>query len=775
MMGRVSLLKFAGYGLLAVLFVSGCSSNKPTNKTTTTPVLGVASTHSGSFTQGQQGATYTVTVSNSGTGATSAAVTLTDTVPSGMTLVSMAGTGWTCSSNSCTRSDALATSSSYPAVTVTVNISASATSPLVNQVSVSGGGSVAATANDSTTINPSNQPVLTITKTHQGNFALSQQNATYTVMVSDAANAPSTAGTVTVTDTIPSGLTLVSMAGTGWTCVTNTCTRVDALAGGASYPAITVTVNVAANASTPQVNQVTVSGGGAASASAQDSTTITGGATAGCGGAPGGSEILVSGKYAFFLQGFQGSNAGTPIASAGSFSADGAGNITGGEVDFNGASGASHLAVTSSGSLYKVALDPTGAGYMGCLTLSTSASSATFHFSLGGKNGSNIFTKGRIIRFDDTTGTGTRGSGVLRLQDATAFSTGDTSQLKSNYAFGLDGVDFAGGHFAIAGSFALNPPNGAVSNLAFDADDAGSLLSNVTGGTGTFTTDSSTPTTGYFLFTLSAGGNTNHEAVYVVNANEFFVLQTDAFGSGNSIISGRGVVTASSFTQSSLSGQYIIHLTGIDTSCTVNSTPAQCADVNLGLLDLTSGTLSGTLYEYEIGNVTPAQTISGGTYTVASSSGRVTLTGAGNHPPVAYLAVPATDGISVFFVGTDNSSAFGIAESSSGSFTTAGLAGNYFFSTEDPGDNTVASEVGVASVTSGGVVIGTGDQSGSNGLGSQAISATVSITNSNGIGTVTSGSDPAVPAITNGTKLFFIDEGGTGGTDPATIVVVEQQ
>ncbi len=772
MMRRVSLLKFSLFVFLAALFVSGCSSKKAAS-TTTAPVLGVASTHSGSFTQSQQGATYTVTVSNSGTSATSATVTLTDTVPSGMTLVSMAGTGWTCSSNSCTRSDALAASSSYPSVTVTVNVSASATSPLANQVSVTGGGSASASASDSTTVNPSNKPVLTITKTHQGNFALSQQNATYTVTVSNAASAPSTVGTVTVTDTIPSGLTLVSLAGTGWTCVTNTCTRVDALAGGASYPSITATVNVAANASTPQVNQVSVSGGGSSSASAQDSTTITGGAT-GCSGAPGGSENLLSGKYAFLVQGFQGSNAGTPIEAAGSFAVDGAGNVTSGELDFNGASGASHLAINSSGSLYKVALDPTGAGYMGCLTVSTSAGTPTFHFALGGKNGSNIFTKGRIIRFDDTTGTGTRGSGVLRLQDATAFSTGDTTHLKSNYAFGLDGTDFAGGHFAIGGSFALNPANGAVSNLVFDADDAGSLLSNVTGGSGTLTTDSSTSTTGYFLFTLSAGGNTNHEAIYFVNANEFYVVQTDAFSSGESIIGGTGVVTASSFSLSSLNGNYIVHLTGTD-SCTINSVTSPCANANLGLLTFSAGTASGTLYEYTLGNIKPAKTLSG-SYTVDSSSGRVVLAGLGGNSPVAYLAIPSTDGISAFFIGTDSTAISGLAEASSGSFTTNGLIGNYFVGTADPGDNTVASEVGVVSVASGGVVSGTADDSGPSGLqGGQTISATISVTNSNGIGTVTSGSNPASPAITNGTRLFFIDEGGSGGTNPAVIVVVEQQ
>jgi uncharacterized repeat protein (TIGR01451 family) len=118
---------------------------------------------------------------------------------------------------------------------------------------------------------------LSITKTHSGNFTQGQANATYTVTVSDGANSAPTSGTVTVTDTIPSGMTLASMAGTGWTCSFTTCTRDDVLAAGSSYPAITVTVDVDSDASSPQVNLVIVSGGGSASAKATDSTTIASG------------------------------------------------------------------------------------------------------------------------------------------------------------------------------------------------------------------------------------------------------------------------------------------------------------------------------------------------------------------------------------------------------------------------------------------------------------------------------------------------------------------
>ena len=51
-------------------------------------------------------------------------------------------------------------------------------------------------------------PVLTITKTHVGNFTPGQI-ATFTLTVSNAANAGPTVGTVTVGDFPPAGLKLL--------------------------------------------------------------------------------------------------------------------------------------------------------------------------------------------------------------------------------------------------------------------------------------------------------------------------------------------------------------------------------------------------------------------------------------------------------------------------------------------------------------------------------------------------------------------------------------
>ena len=241
------------------------------------PALSIVKSHSGSFTEGQQNATYSVGVSNAlGAGATSGTLTVTENVPSGLSLVSMSGGGWSCppNGNTCTRNDPLAPGGSYPAITVTANVSPTAGSPLVNSVTLSLSGLDPLTGYDPTTI-IQNPPVLSISKTHTGNFAQGQFNDTYTVTVSNASAAGPTSGTVTVTENVPSGLTLVSMSGNGWTCPPNgnTCTRGDPLMPGLSYP-LTVMVNVSPTAASPQVNGVSVLGGGAATANATDPTTI---------------------------------------------------------------------------------------------------------------------------------------------------------------------------------------------------------------------------------------------------------------------------------------------------------------------------------------------------------------------------------------------------------------------------------------------------------------------------------------------------------------------
>ena len=89
-------------------------------------------------------------------------------------------------------------------------------------------------------------------------------------------SASATSGTVTVSDSLPNVFTASNISGSGWSCNLSpaSCTRSDALAAGANYPAITLIVKVAQNASGTVTNQATVSGGGPSSGSASSQTPI---------------------------------------------------------------------------------------------------------------------------------------------------------------------------------------------------------------------------------------------------------------------------------------------------------------------------------------------------------------------------------------------------------------------------------------------------------------------------------------------------------------------
>src|SRR5207249_2456629 len=133
---------------------------------------------------------------------------------------SMSGTGWTCPAGgtSCNRSTALAPSTSYAPITLTVNVAANAAATVTNTVTVGGGGETNTannTANDLTNI-VQLAPDLTITKSHAGSFTQGQTGV-YTITVTNS-GAGSTSGTVTVPDPLPTRLRPSSMSGTGWTC-----------------------------------------------------------------------------------------------------------------------------------------------------------------------------------------------------------------------------------------------------------------------------------------------------------------------------------------------------------------------------------------------------------------------------------------------------------------------------------------------------------------------------------------------------------------------------
>jgi uncharacterized repeat protein (TIGR01451 family) len=91
------------------------------------------------------GVSYTVTVGNSGTSATSGTITMTDQAPAGLTGVAASGTGWICSVNgsnlvTCTYTNAIPSGGAAPPITITGQAPVATCGTLHNVASVTGGG-----------------------------------------------------------------------------------------------------------------------------------------------------------------------------------------------------------------------------------------------------------------------------------------------------------------------------------------------------------------------------------------------------------------------------------------------------------------------------------------------------------------------------------------------------------------------------------------------------------------------------------------------------------
>jgi len=403
------------------------------------------------------------------------------------------------------------------------------------------------------------------------------------------------------------------------------------------------------------------------------------------------SNSLLQGDYAFRFGGF---NPQGMTAAAGSFSADGNGNIVGGLVDRSGVAGGAQRGLALTGT-YSV-----GANNLGVMTLNFADGTTAIYAIAVSADGS-----GRFIEFDPTATAGTNGAGDMKKQDASSLAS---LKVAGNYVFQLAGVDSQGARMAAAGAFTVND-SGAMSAGVADVNDAGAMANAPF--TGNFAQSTSGARTAELDFDPKAavGIVAGHLSLYPVSADEFFAVETD--GAGQPLMVGSIVrQSASSFTSASLSGNGIVQATGFSGGETQMIFGLLTVDA-AGAGALSAAQLSGGGAS-ELNAKYTATVGANGHVALASSVGATASSG--GTAPIVYLVRPNAG----FVLGTDASVMVGWMQAQapgSGTITAASFSGTIAGASVFPAGPAMTQSVVSFAFDGKGTVSGTGATSGPDG------------------------------------------------------------
>jgi hypothetical protein len=464
-------------------------------------------------------------------------------------------------------------------------------------------------------------------------------------------------------------------------------------------------------------------------------------------GQAGVNNAKLNGDYAFSFSGLSGNGTtSAAFGAVGRFTADGAGNLTNGELVNNGVGAGATSAQPFTGT-YSI-----GADNRGVMTLNFSGSSAKLAFAMLA-NGNAQF-----IEFDASGGSGTIGSGTMEKANPAAYST---TRITGDYAFGAAGFDNGNNRAAIEGRFTSNG-TGALINPAGDLNGYGTdypmtftaanyAVTNTATGRGTM----------HVAFTFGGAPASLNFVFYIVNAGKLFVMESDPVTTATPLLNGTVVqqqVPTGGFSNASLNGNMVISLTGHSGCGTVSGVPKAVA----GLLTTNgSGALSLT-YDENFCRAPNSVTAAAGTYSVAGN-GRASIT-IGGYSLVAYLV----NANQIFLFVSDSNVLFGVGEPQAAvSFTNSTLKGTYAGYATNPvgyGVTVFSGEFSADGALSTGNMAGAEDIGAPSGpVSGAAFKATYSVASSptNGRGTM------AVTSGTGGNAIIYM-------ISPSKFVAVSQ-
>ena len=434
------------------------------------------------------------------------------------------------------------------------------------------------------------------------------------------------------------------------------------------------------------------------------------------------NNLRLNGNYAFSVRGFDPSGL---FVAAGSFIADGNGNISSGMIDTNNT-----VAPTNDTFTGTYLIGQNGLGYV---TFNiASGGSRTFELSMMANGNANI------IEFDDATGAGTRNSGVLLIQDKFAFST---SSITGGYAFGFLGIDASKNRFGVAGDLQADG-SGNFTSGELDSDAVSGASGGVTITGGTYSVASN----GRGTATITTAQGTTNYAFYVVNAGELLAMEIDPFPA--SVVSGSMLKQTSG---SDFDSTCVFEMTALNQS-------GPTAESQVGLFTAIGGNFNLTSDQNSGGTLTSPMA-GAGTYSI--TSGRVTLTGTGfqNSLPVLYMINPNQ----AFIIGTDSAVSFGFMTLQSSGFS---LSGTYAGGSLPPVDPDLVSNVVSIAIAGSNNLNVTADVSNKNGLSQNQISAGTTAVDSQGRVVVTeNGSTTEILYLISGAEFFALTTDASARVD----------